>query len=100
MIYEFTTSMTVTAAGVAQATLKMRGGIARQFLIRANTDTTVFRANLKDSNGDIRRTYDFHQGELVDDAIQLPVQGQYTISLTNVSVTDVFKIILGVEEGR
>src|SRR3990167_1953807 len=98
MIYEFSTSMTVTAAGISQSTLKMRGGIARQFLVRAATDTTVFRASLADSNGDIRRTYDFHQGEIVDDTIQLPVQSTYTISITNASRTDVFKIILGVDE--
>ena len=100
MIYEFTTSMTITAGSISQAILKCRGGLARQFVVRANTSTTVFRASLSDSNGDVRRSYDFHQGELVDDTIQLPVQGAWTISITNVSPNDTLKIILGIEEGR
>lgn len=78
-------------------TLKIPGGILRNVLVRANTDTTVFRANLTDG-ADTRINWDYETGELIDDQLQFPVAGQYTFSITNASPDDTFRIVLSVEE--
>ena len=70
----------------------------RQLLIVSNTSTTVFRADLQDSNGITRRNYDFHTGELNDTGISFPLVGAYTIRITNVSPDDTFDLVMAVEE--
>ena len=97
-IYEHRTSLTVSGGSVSSTTLRIIGGLCRQLLIRSNTSTTVFRADLQDSNGKTRRNYDFHQGELNDMELTLPMVGTYTINITNVSPDDTFDLILAVQE--
>lgn len=97
-IYEFTTSMVVSGGSNNAATLKCIGGRLQYLLIRANTATTVFRANLVDDNSVTRLNYDFHEGEIVDDKISFPMVGQYTVNITNASPNDTFKIILSIPE--
>lgn len=97
-IYEFRTSMTTASASAEGATLNIPGGILRQVLIRANTDTTVFRVDLEDSNGQTRLNYDYHRGELNDVNLQFPIAGQYTVNITNASPNDTFTVILAVQE--
>jgi hypothetical protein len=98
MIYEHRTSMTTVAGTISTVSLKIPGGLLRNVLVRANTDTTVFRFNLKDDNGVTRLNYGFMQGELVDETITMPLSGAYTATITNASPNDVFQIILGVQE--
>ena len=90
--------MTVSAGSISSSTLKIVGGLLRQVYVRANTDTTVFKVDLQDERSTIRRAYDFHEGELNDVGFAMPVQGQYTISITNVSPNDTFKIVLAIQE--
>jgi len=70
----------------------------RYFLVRANTSTTTFRANIEDENGISRLSYGFHQGEILDNNVTFPVSGEYTVNVTNASVDDVFRIIFSVQE--
>lgn len=97
-IYEHRTSMTVSGGSKSSTTLRIVGGLCRQLLIRSNTSTTIFRVDLQDSNGKTRRNYDFHQGELNDMELALPVVGNFTINLTNVSPDDTFDLIMAVQE--
>ena len=90
--------MTVSAGSISSSTLKIVGGLLRQVYVRANTDTTVFKVDLQDENSTTRRAYDFHEGELNDTDFALPVQGQYTLNITNVSPNDTFKIVLAIQE--
>lgn len=97
-IYEHRTTMVVSAGSISSTTLNILGGLARQFLLRSNTATTVFRAQLEDSNGLVRSNYDFHTGELNDTSLSLPVAGAWTIRITNVSPADTFNVLLAVQE--
>lgn len=98
-IYEFRTSLTVSAGAAATTTLRVPGGLMQQFLIQANTSTTVFRANLTDSNSRVRRNYGFHTGELDDTGSHFPVTGPYTINITNASPADeTFQVVFAVQE--
>ena len=97
-IYEHRTSLTVSGGSVSSTTLRIIGGLCRQIIIRANTSTTVFRADLGDANGIIRRNYDFHQGELNDMDIALPMVGVWTLNITNVSPDDTFRVVFGIQE--
>ena len=92
--------MVASAGSAAGVTLSVQGGICRQVLIRANTSTTVFRANLTDSNSVIRRNYGFHTGELNDMELQFPMAGQYTVQITNASPNDTFSVVVAVSEER
>lgn len=97
-VYELSTSVTVQGGSNNAITHNIVGGRCQYLLIRANTATTVFRADLKDSKGFVRINYDFHEGEIVDDKINLPMVGNYTVEITNSSPNDTFRIILSVPE--
>lgn len=98
MVYEHITSANTSSGSTSSTTLKILGGTLGYLLVRANTDTTVFRVNLQDDNGNTRLNYAFHTGELVDEKIQMPLSGEYTINITNASPDDIFKIILSIKE--
>ena len=71
----------------------------QQLLIRANTATTVFRANLVDANSVTRRNYGFATGEVDDVGSHFPMAGSYTINITNASPdNDIFQVVLSVQE--
>lgn len=99
-IYEHRVSVTTAAGAVATSTLFIPGGIGTQLLIRANTATTLFRADLQDGNGVIRRHWGFHRGEINDtsDNIRFAFAGSYAVELSNASPNDTFTIILSLEE--
>ena len=100
-VYEHKATVTVASGAGATSTLFMPGGLGRQLLIRANTATTLFRADLKDEDGVIRRHWGFHRGELNDstDNIRLALVGSYAVEITNASPDDTFTIRLAVQEG-
>lgn len=104
MIYQHRASVTAASGTVASATLKVSGGLCRQVLIRANTGSTVFRANVVDENSVTVANYDYHEGEINDvgqrpvSAVPLPMAGTYTVNITNASVNDTFTLLLAVEE--
>lgn len=97
-IYEANTTLTVSGGSGNAITLRIPGGIANYLLIRANTASTVFRADLQDDNNITRLNYDFHEGEIVDDKLNYPMVGRYTINISNASPNDTFRIILSVRE--
>lgn len=97
-IYEAKTTLTVLGGSGNTVTLRIADGIANYLLIRANTASTVFRAHLTDEDSDIRLNYDFHEGEIVDDKLNLLMSGTYTINITNASPNDTFRIKLAVRE--
>lgn len=97
-IYEYSTSMVIAGGSTTTTSLNIRGGIMHQLLIRANTSTTIFRANLTDHNSIVRTNYGFSTGELNDIGTQFPMSGRYTINVTNASVNDTVRILLAVRE--
>ena len=97
-VYEFRNTITA-AAGVASAIgLNIPGGLIRQVLVRANTDTTVFRVNLTDASGLRFRDYGFHTGEVNDASMALAIAGSLAVNITNASPNDTFSIRISVQE--
>lgn len=99
--YEHKVSIQAASGAATSSTLFIPGGIGRQLLIRANTATTVFRADLKDGDGVIRRHWGYHTGELNDtsDNIRFFFTGSYAIEITNASPdNDTFLLRLALQE--
>ena len=97
-IYEHKTSLTTASGSVSSATLRIMGGLCRYIYVKANTDTTVFRVNLQDEDGDNLIDYGFHRGTLRDSDIAIPLSGTNTLQITNASPNDIFKIKIKVQE--
>ena len=98
-IYQHRASITAASGSISSTTLKVRGGLLRQLYIKANTASTVFKANLVDDNSITVLNYGLHTGDLNDFLnLALPVQGQYVLNITNASPDDTFAVLLGVEE--
>ena len=97
-VYEHRASITAVAGSVCSAPLNIGGGLCRQVLIRSTTASTVFRADLTDSNAIIRRHYAFHTGEINDMGLSFPMVGNYTINVTNASPNDTFTVVVAVQE--
>lgn len=96
-VYQFRASA-VTASGSTSATsLRIGGGICRQVRIVANTSSTTFLSLIQDDKGFEVMRYSSQEGEL-NDITSFPVQGSYTVFITNASPDDTFQIYLGVEE--
>lgn len=66
--------------------------------VKANTASTVFRANLQDEDGDNILDYGFSTGMLRDTDIAVPLSGKNTFQITNASPNDIFKVKIKVEE--
>lgn len=99
IVYEHKAVITVSGGNAASTTLENVGGRLKYLLIRALTSgTTTFQANLQDKNLVTRLNYDFHEGEIMDNTIDLPLVGPYTVNVTNASATDTFQVILSVLE--
>lgn len=96
-IYQFRATVLTAAGATSTTTLKIPGGLCRQVLIQANTLTTVFTPVITDDKGLEVSRYGLQTGEL-SDITCIPMQGAYTVSITNASPDDTFKIMLGVEE--
>jgi len=79
-------------------TLSIIHGLLRNVYVKANTATTVFRANLQDEDSLNRLDYGFSTGMLNDMAIAFPIVNKYTFSITNASPNDTFSVRLGIEE--
>lgn len=97
-IYEFKTSLTVSAGSASTVTLNMFGGLLRNVYVKANTATTVFRCNLQDEDLLNRLDYGYSTGMLNDYSLYYPVVNKYTFSITNASPNDTFAVRLGVQE--
>ena len=101
-IYRHETNQLTVAGSISSTTLNVRGGLLRQFLIRAGTSTTVFRANLTEQGGITALNYGYHTGEINDTgasgALPFPMVGYYTLNITNASPNDTFDIRLLLEE--
>lgn len=96
-VYQFRATVSTAAGATTTTTLKIPGGLCRQVLIIANTATTVFTPVITDDKGLEVSRYGLQTGEL-SDITAIPMQGAYTVSITNASPDDIFKIMLGVEE--
>jgi hypothetical protein len=70
----------------------------QQLLVRANTSSTVFRANIVDDEDVVRMNWGFHTGELNEIGSFFPIVNNYKINITNASQTDTFQVILAVKE--
>ena len=97
-VYEHRATVTAVAGSVTSSSLHIPGGLIRQILVRANTDTTVFRASLVDVKGTTRRNYGYHTGELNDTSISLAIAGSLAVSIANASPNDTFTVVVAVQE--
>ncbi len=97
-IYEHKTTMVASLGSASTISLDVRGGLMQQLLVRANSTGTVFRVNLTDEDGVVRRNYDFVEGELNDVGSRFPMVGNYTVQVTNATSADTFTVRLAVQE--
>jgi len=97
-IYEHRTSLTAASGAVASTTLNIPGGILQNVLVRANTATTTFKANLVDGNSITRLNWGLTACEINDVVTHFPVAGRYTLNITNASPDDTFTVVLSVRE--
>ena len=97
-VYEQRATITAAAGAATSYSLNIPGGLIRQVLVRANTDTTVFRVNLTDGSGLRRRDYGFHTGEINDTQISLAITGTLAVNITNASPNDTFSLLVSVQE--
>ena len=99
-VYEHKVTITAASGAATSSTLFIPGGMGSQLLVRANTATTLFRVDLKDEDGLIRRHWGFHRGELNDtsDNIRFAFVGSYAVEITNASPDDTFTVRLSIEE--
>ena len=97
-VYEHRQTVTAAAGAVSAIGLNIPGGLIRQVLVRANTDTTVFRVNLTDASGLRFRDYGFHTGEVNDASMALAIAGSLAVNITNASPNDTFSIRISVQE--
>lgn len=99
MTYEHKTSFQVSGGSNNTVSLRVIGGIWGFLMIRPNTSTTVFRANVQNEDDDIIRNYAFTKTEILDDSVKIPVSGRYRITVTNASVAnETFRILFAVSE--
>ena len=101
-IYRYEVTNNTASGSATSTTLDVRGGLLRQFIVRANTLTTLFRVNVAESNGATVLEYGYHNGEINDtgseSALPLPMLGRYNVNITNASPNDVFTIRAIVQE--
>jgi len=101
-IYRHETSQTTVSGSVSSTSLNVRGGLLRQVLIRANTATTVFRADVTEVGGIAVLNYGYHTAEINDTGgtggLPVPLLGSYNINITNASPNDTFSVRLLIQE--
>lgn len=98
-VYQFRTSVTAVAGSATSVSLKVTGGMLGHVIARANTDTTVFRANLVDESDLLIQSWGFHTGE-INDPVKIPVSGDYTFNIISASPNDTFNLYFAVDEGK
>ena len=103
--YEHRATLVAASGSTATTTLNVSGALLRQVLVRANTQTTLFRVNLVDGNDLTRINYGYHQHELNDTGnspespLPFLLHGAYTVNVTNVSpANDTFAVVLSAQE--
>lgn len=98
--YEHRQNITVAGGSNNTLTLDMHGGLCRQVIVRALTNSTAsFRADLVDAKSDTRINWGYHSLEINDTNLNLPVRGIYKLNITNATpVDETFRVILAIEE--
>ena len=97
-VYEMRGQVTAVSGAASSIGLNIPGGLIRQVLVRANTDTTIFRVNLTDASGLRRRDYGYHTGECNDTSIALAIAGSLAVNITNATLSDTFQVLVAVQE--
>ncbi len=96
-VYQFRSTVTAAAGSTSSTSLKIPGGICRQVIIVANTSSTTFLTTITDDKSLEVMRYSSQTGEL-NDVTAFPMQGNYSVNITNASADDTFKLYFAVEE--
>jgi len=96
-IYEHVTSLTVSGGTKQSTTLSIQGGLLRQVLVRASSDTTAFTAKIAKDGTDLL-DWGIHTEEINDIDLAFPVAGNYQLTIQNATYDDLFTVRLGVQE--
>ena len=96
-VYQFRATTPTASGSTSSTSLRIGGGICRQVIIRANTSSTTFLSYIEDDKGFEVMRYSSQTGEL-NDITAFPMQGLYTVFITNASPDDTFRIYFSVEE--
>lgn len=98
-IYQHRQTLATAAGSVNSVTLRIPGGMLNHAIVKANTSANAtFRVALTDTAGLSVQDWGFVRGELNDATLNIPMNGQYTLAVTNASPDDTFSIYLAVRE--
>lgn len=98
-VYRHTTTVVIAAGSAASLTLNIFGGTLGHILLRSTGNTTLFRAQLDDEDGLTILNWGYHEKEINDTGMDVPIVGPHTIRITNASAEDLFRVYLAVKEG-
>ncbi len=101
-IYRLETGFLIAGGTANISTLKINGGLCRQFFIRTESVNTVFRASLLDKNSINVLNYGYHTQEINDTgsegALPFPMLGVYTLRISSASLATTCSLNLVVQE--
>jgi len=87
----------VTVGGSWTANTASINGLLKQVVVRSTSDDTMFDFSLTSDLADVvyRRTDVTH---LINEEIEVPFHGVYTMAITNATKNEAFTILLSVQE--
>ena len=87
-----------TASGsLTRTTAKFSGVVCKQLYIKPTTATTTFNVAITDKDADTVYEEVGYQGTLIRE-VEIPLSGNYTVSITSASADEAFTIFLAVQE--
>jgi len=87
----------VTSSGSWSGNTVAQRGLLQQVVIKPTTDTTMYDFSLTDVNNDIVYNRTDVSGTL-NEEVNIPLRGVYTMSISNATKDEAFDIILVVRE--
>ena len=90
-------SVTVSAGTWSGNTQNIGGGILLHIVVQATTVTTTFDFSITDSNSIVIKKWTGITDEL-NEEVYIPVEGKYTLTISNASADEVFEVYLGIDE--
>lgn len=94
--YKFSKNV-ITSGGVSETSTTKIRGILMHIIIRANSDDTTFDFQLYDDDSVVI----FERNDVdggINEQVMIPVEGEYTLSITQASANETFRIYFMIRE--
>lgn len=90
-------SVTVINGTWSGNTQNINGGILLHVIVQAATETTTFDFSITDNSSIVVKNWIGITDEL-NEEIYIPVEGKYTLRISNASANENFTVYLGIDE--